>query len=70
MSKYKVGDMIQFNVGDIINPSYNYGEVLYYLIIEVSENQKKYNTVHLASNRERPIGFDSAHYAYQIVSRA
>lgn len=62
MSKYKVGD--------IINPSYNYGEVLYYLIIEVWESQKKYNTVHLASNRERPIGFDSAHSCYGIVSRA
>lgn len=64
MSKYKVGD--------IINSSYSfgYGEELYCLIIEVSQSQKRYNTIHLASNRERPIGFDSAHYAYQIVSRA
>jgi len=64
MSKYKVGD--------IINSSYSfgYGEQLYYLIIEVWESQKKYNTIHIASSREKPIKFDTAHYAYQIVSRA
>lgn len=62
MSKYKVGD--------IINASYNYGEELYYLIIEVSHSKRKYNTIHVASGREKPIGFDTAHSCYGIISRA